>query len=155
MPRRLRGLPQQVARVAGLIGLLSVLGVGLSHWEHEEAELMRYRSALQELTNAVRAMRARAVSAHRTVRLEIDVPRRAFRVVSIPSATSTYGTLEQTIWLPAGLEVLEAPQAGLTVVPGGEGDPASLVFAAPAYNRIFRLRLDPHGRIVLHEERTI
>ena len=118
-----------------------------------ETELERYRFVMADLANAVRAMRAKAMAQRRLHELRIDADEGVVYISASPGSQQIYAAMEQAIWLPEGLEVSEAP-TGLTAQSNGMLTPASLVIAAPAYRRLFRLTTRLNGMVELYEEPT-
>ena len=139
---------------AGLL-LLTMTGVGLplSRFTRQAAELQRYRAAMQDLANTIRTMQARARGKHRPVVLRIDAARGVFQITTLQRGSRAYETVEQTLWLPDGLAISEAP-AALTVLPAGHLTAASILVEARTHNRLFRVTTTTHGAVRLHEEPT-
>ena len=133
---------------------LAVVGVGGSGWLHRAEELQQFRTALQDLTTTMRAIHPRATAKRRPMVLRIDAARGVFQVTSLQNGRRAYETVEQTIWLPEGLQVVEAPPS-LTVLPTGPLSAATIVVVAPSYNRLFRLTTTTEGLVRLDEEPTI
>ena len=148
----------RLARVVALVALLVFVGfsgVWAYRMTQKEAELARFRSAMQELTSTVRAMRAQASAKRRTVQLHIDASHGAFQVISIRRGPHRLDeTLEQTLWLPDGLQISDGPPT-LTALPNGRLSPATIVVTAPAYQRLFRLTTRASGVVQLDEEPTL
>ena len=117
----------------------------------QSMEWASYRTTVQELSDTMRAMRSRAVTQGQGFQLRIDASRGALYVASLRGGAHPYDRIERTIWLPEGLRISEAPGA-VTVSPTGRMSPATLVIAAPAYQRSFRLTTDAQGLVYLHEE---
>lgn len=137
-----------------LVGLVVVGVVGSSFQRRllAQAELLRYRAAMGELAMTVRSMQVQASTQHRTFELRVDATQKRLQMVEIRQTPGgVVETVRQTVWLPAGLEVSEAP-AVLTLQ---VGERASLVIAAPAYNRLFHLMASRSGGVQLHEEQTL
>ena len=150
--------PRLFLRAAALLALLTLIGL-FGVWIHRtvqrEAELSRYRSTMQDLAGTVRAMRSQAAAKRRAIRLSIDAPHGAFQVISAQRGSHrSYETLEQTLWLPDGLQIVEGPPV-LTALPNGKLSSATVVIAAPAYQRLFRLTTRESGVVQLDEELTL
>lgn len=136
------------------VALISVFGASMHRWMWAQAEWGRYRTTMQELTATVRTMPSRALAKRRTMHLRIDAARGTFQVTSAQGSSRTYTTVERTIWLPDGLEILEAPEA-LTASATGRLSAGAIVVAAPAYDRLFRVTTSEAGVVKLHEESTL
>ena len=146
--------PSRLFAIAGLIVLMGGLCVCLNRWTQQETELLRFRSAMLEVAGTVRAMPSRALSKRQTVQLRIDAQRGVLQLTTLqPTRRSSYETVEHTIWLPKGLQIIDAP-AVLTASQTGKLAPASILAAAQAYNRLFRLTTDASGAVQLHEDPT-
>ncbi len=117
---------------------------------HGAHTMASYRLAMRELSESVRAMRARAQAQDRMVQLRIDAAHGQFQVVS-QRYRPRHEVVEQTIWLPKGLSVNEAPKM-VAALPNGFRSAGDIVVAAPAYNRLFRLTMTAQGKVELHEE---
>ena len=151
-PRPPLGTPLLRALAAAtLVLLLSLLGLSLSRAIQEEAGLLRYRSATRDLASTIRSMGARALAGRCTMHLRLDPARHVFQLTAVRGASRPYETVEQTIWLPDGLEISGAPPA-LTASPTGRVSVASMVATAPASNRLFRLTINERGGVQLDEE---
>src|SRR3989338_5584015 len=127
-------------RLIGLAfaGLLGWGGIAVDRWLSGEAELLRCRLAMEELTTMVRAMRAQAVAKGRPLQLRIDAPRGAFRMTSAQAGSTAYELLERTGWLANSLEISDAPDT-LTALPTGRLSSACIIVSAPAQQKRFRL----------------
>ncbi len=150
-PSRLSALAELLRQVAAALLILAVAGVvgGSVHRQlWEAAQLNDYRSTIREVCDAVRLMRWRSASGHRMLELYIDAPRRSFQVVTFEGQSQV---VERTIWLPAGLEILEAPER-LATDRAGRLPEASIVLSAPSQNRLFRVTTTGRGFVQCHEE---
>lgn len=143
----------RVSLAAGLLVLAGFAGLVAHRWVSAEKELLSYRSTMWELTSMVRGMRAKAMTHHRTMQVRVDADRGAFWFASVQGGAKPYETLEETVWLPEGLQISDAPRV-LTVLPTGRFSEASIVVAAPAYDRLFRLTAGETGMVQLFEEPT-
>lgn len=114
-------------------------------------EMASYRATVREVSDALRILRPRALAQQRIMRLRVDSQRRGFQVVTALDATGAYERVDQTIWLPQGLQITEAPSV-VTISPRGELAEASITIVAPDYNRVFRVMVDAGGRVRLAEE---
>ena len=150
--------PRLFLRVTALVALLTLIGlfgVWVQRTVQREAELSRYRSTVQELAGTVRAMRSQAAAKRRAMQLSIDAPHGAFQLISVRRGLHrSYETLEQTLWLPDGLQIIGGPPA-VTALPSGKLSPATIVIAASAYQRLFRLTTRESGVVQLDEELTL
>jgi hypothetical protein len=144
----------RVITAAAFILFTGWLVLSISRAIQGEAELLRYRSTMRDLSITLRAMRAQALAKQRTVQLRVDASRGLFQVTSIQAGLRPYATLEHTIWLPEGLQISDAPPV-LLALPTGTLSSASIVVTAPSYNRLFRLTTDAAGVIRLDEEPTL
>lgn len=140
--------------VTSSLVVVTWLGASAHRQLWNATEFLRYRSTVQELTTTVRSMRAHAIAQRRVVELRIDASRGCFRLASIQERPDPYEMVERTIWLPAGLEINDAPRV-LTVPPSGRLPAVSIVIAAPSYHRLFRLTTDENGRVQLDEESAL
>ena len=118
-----------------------------------EMEWVRYCAILHTLKEIVQAMPAKALARQRSIQLQVDALRGTFRV-AVAQAPHAYDIVEQTLWLPKGLQISDAPGA-LTAFPTGRLSSSSIVVAAPSYSRLFRLTTNEDGRVELHEESTL
>ena len=134
--------------------LVIQIGALANQWMWKQAELLSYRSTMQDLTSTIRAMRFRALARQRTFELRIDAARGGLQVVAIQQKRGGYiQTVERTIWLPKGLEITEAPTL-VTSLPTGALSTGSILVTAPSYQRAFRVTTDPTGEVRLDEEPT-
>ena len=146
-------------RAVGLIELvllLAVIGMAVSSQRQptpDDAQWIRDRAVIQELTNTIRAMRWRAPAARCTIELRIDAQQGRFQLFLLDRAAHIE-MLQETIWLPKELEVIEAP-AVIRASPTGEGSSASIIIEAPSYNRLFRVITQPTGTVRVDEEPTL
>ena len=131
--------------------LVSLAGLTTHRWLWGQAELLSYRSAVQQVAGTVRQMRVRAVNARQSFVMHIDTAARRLQLMAIDTAPGLRESLEQTIWLPPGLVIAEAPEQ-LLVSPAGAMAPASLLFEAAAFQRLFRVRMSSSGVVQLYEE---
>ena len=158
-PSSLASLFEGIRRGLLLVVVLAVAGVlveeCLSFYRQRTAEtaLSEYRTALYDLASTVRAIRTRARNQRQPFELHVDQARRSITISSLSRGSMDYMALERTIWLPKGLEISEAP-LWITAQSSGGLTPASLVFVAPAFQRLFRLITTIHGTVELHEVPT-
>ena len=141
---------ETVILVASL-GLVSLIGARANRWMWSQAELWRYRMTMQELANTVQSMRLRAVNARRTLTMRIDAPARRLQLMAVDAAPLMQESVERTIWLPPGLDIMQAPDR-VTALPTGAMSPVSIIVEAPAFQREFQLHMSPSGAVRLHEE---
>ena len=134
--------------------IVTALGASVHRQMWEAAELLRYRSTMQELTSTVRAMPSRAIAERRTIQLHANAARGVFQLTAVVEKPARYEMIERTMWLPEGLEISEAPTV-VSASPAGRLSRSSIVVAAPSYNRLFRLTTDEQGLVQLHEESTL
>ena len=144
----------RIARGMIVILCLGLAGVGGFRWLHREAQLQQFRTTLQKLAYTVQTIQPRAAARHRPMILRIDATRGVFQLAALQGGRRSYETVEQTIWLPKGLEIAEAP-ASLTVPPAGHLAATTIVVTAPSYNRLFRLTTTARGLVRLDEEPSI
>ena len=135
------------AALAGAAFLVAGLTVCGSH--PYDPALLRYRATLQELGRMAWSLPAMAAALRRPMRIIVDAEQGAVRLVALQAGPRQLERVEQTIWLPEGLEVQQVTEA-FTASPEGWQSPASLTLIAPAYNRLFRVTTD--GRTVRREE---
>ena len=136
---------------AGLALLIGMGGLVAHQWVRGETQWLRDRWVMQELTTAVRSMRARAVATRRVVELRVDASHGTFHLVTLQLASQPYEILEQTIWLPDTLMISEAPER-LRALPNGRLSLSDIVVTAPYSHRLFRLTTDERGDVRLDEE---
>ena len=136
------------------IGLIVWCGASAYRWMWAQAELLSYRSTMQGLTSTVQAMRAQALAKRQTVQLRVDASRGLFQLALVEGHRNPYAVVQQTIWLPKGLEISDAPEM-LSALPSGRLSPASIVIAAPFYNRFFRLTMKESGVVRWDEESAL
>ena len=146
----------RLRRVLAVAVLLGVCGLGIYRATQREAELTRYRSTMQELSSTLRAMRAQAAARRRTIQLSLDPSHGAFQLSSVRAGQhrSSYETVERTLWLPDGLQIIDGPPS-LAALPNGRLSAATIVVAAPAYQRLFRITTRESGAVRLDEEPTL
>ena len=131
--------------IAGCLGGLVIPRLrGAMEWE-------RYRTTVRELTTTIHSTRWRALSQHRAFELRADPVHSSFQLVAMEKRRHGSGIIEQTIWLPRGLQIIEAP-ARLTIGPTGDISTAHVTIAAPLYNRAFHLSTDETGVVRCDEE---
>ena len=140
-----------------LVAFAVVIRVGVSahRWMWEQAQLLSYRAAMQDLTTTVRASQFKAFAQQRMFMLRVDAPRGQFQLVSMAQRPGELiEHVERTMWLPDGLEISEAPTI-LRVFPSGGLASSSIVVVAPAHNLQFHLQTSETGEVQLHEESTL
>lgn len=125
-----------------LLTVIGLLGTTVNRQSKEETDLARHRTLIQELSDTIRTMPRRALAAGSPVELRIDAKRGCFQLVTIVGKRKSAVRVEDTIWLPEGLRVLEAP-AKITASSSGQLSAASVVIVATASNRLFRLTTRP------------
>ncbi len=133
------------------IGIVGLLGSVALPRIRPTMELIRYRSAMQVIAAELRIMRFRAMNEQRTFAMRIDRPSGMIQLVSMEMEPVPREEIERTIWLPEGLELLEAPER-LMIFPSGAMAPASLLAQVPEAGRVFRLTVSSHGIVRLNEE---
>lgn len=134
--------------ITGLVGLLGSFTVPRV-WR--AAEYLRYRSAVDAVASLVRVSRHHALMQREPVELRVDAARGMFALVEFDARTIRTERVERTVWLPAGLEVADAPTT-LRIPPSGDVPTADIVISAPAYHRNFRIITHRTGSVELHEE---
>jgi hypothetical protein len=134
--------------------LIVAVGVQLNRWIRQEEELIRYRAILRELAMSIHTMPSRAQAAGQTVLLRVDAPKGLFQFSTLRTSPRHYETVDRTIWLPDGLQIIESP-AALTVLPSGPLSAATILVEAPEHNRFFRFLTTTQGVVQLHEEPTL
>ena len=144
----------RVLAIVALVGFTGWASVRAQRQAQQQADLMRFRTVLGELTAMVRSMPAHAVAKRHPVQLRIDAAGGAFRLSIQQGGHRPYETLEQTIWLPAGLEVTESPEQ-LIAGPNGRLSEGTILLTAPAYNRVFRLTASASGSVRFDEEPSL
>lgn len=137
----------------GIVAILLQEGLSLYRQAAVDSDLTEYRIGLRDVANTIRAMRAKAVSENHPFELRIDQKQRSFTVASLSSSSPDYVSVERVVWLPEGLEISEAP-LWITAESSGLVTPASIVIAAPAFRRLFRLKTHLGGIVEFHEEPT-
>jgi hypothetical protein len=148
--RRAFTMMETVILVASL-GLVSLIGAKAHRWMSCQAELWSYRLTMQEVASTVRQMRFRAVNARRTFMMRIDADARRLQLVAVDTVPVMRESVVRTIWLPKGLDIMQAPEE-LSASPNGAIPPFSIIVEAPAFQREFQLRTSPSGTVRLHEE---
>ena len=128
-----------------------LIGFSLRQAMQEEAQLLRYRALMDNVTHIVLAMRSQAVAEQRTIELRIDTSEEVFQLASIKQGAHPYEMLEETIWMPFGLHISDAPPV-VSAFPNGQFSDAVIVVTAPMYGRRFRLTTTRAGRVRLSEE---
>ena len=128
-----------------------LIGFSLRQATQEEAQLLRYRALMESLAGTVLAMRSQAVAEQRTIELRVDVSQGAFQLASIEQGAHPYEALEQTIWMPDGLQITDAPSV-VSALPNGQFSEAVIVVTAPVYRRRFRLTTTQAEGVRLSEE---
>lgn len=96
-------------------------------------------------------MPRRALAAGSPVELRIDAKRGCFQLVTLVGKRKAATRIEDTMWLPEGLRVLEAP-ATITASASGQLSAASVVIVATMSNRLFRLTTRPPNLVQFDEE---
>ena len=141
----------QARRLARAIGaavavlLLAAGALRLNDSFQSEAELMRYRATLQKIVTLLRIMPTMAAARRQPFQVKVDEARGAVHLVALQAGgPRSLETVEETIWLPRGLDIHSSADP-LIAWPGGQRSNGSLTLAAPAYNRIFRVRTDAQG----------
>ena len=131
--------------LAGLVGSITISQA------RPTADLIRYRSTMQDLAAQVRAMPSRSENEGRQYLLRIDGPSGVLQVVTREVLPAPAERIDRTIWLPRGLAILEAPEE-LGVQSDGSLPSASILLDAPGVQRTFRLTTHPRSIVQLHEE---
>ncbi len=134
-----------------LVALGGWSGVSIDHWMQQELELVRYQSVIQEIASLMRAMPARAKAKQTIVRLRVDPSRGLLQLTALRDGPASYETVEDTIWLPEGLQIHAAPGA-FTALPTGQRSSSFLMIAAPAHQKLFRFTTGSDGIVRLEEE---
>ena len=144
----------EIVVLAGSIMLVTQIGASAHRWMWHQAELVRYRSAMHELTDTIRVMRVRSLTRRQTTQLRIDPSRGGVQVVAIQGTSGRrVEVVERMLWLPKGLEISDAP-AVITSQPSGALSAASIIVTAPLYQRAFRVTIDNASQVRLDEEPT-
>lgn len=130
---------------AMMVVLAGPVGASTYQWLQEglqeETELTHCRSTMQELSFMVRHLPARAAIARRPVQLLLDADRGMVQVAAVyEGRPQPYDAVLRTMWLPKGLQVLEAPEQ-ITVAPNEMLASTLFLLAAPSHNTVFRLTL--------------
>jgi len=130
--------------------LLGAGGIGSSVHRQlwEVAQLAGYRASMQDLCEVIRTMRWQTTSSRRTLELHSAPSRRSFQVVALEGRGRI---VQRTIWLPEGLEIVEAPER-VIARPGGHLTSGVIIASIPSHNRIFRLTITERGFVECHEE---
>lgn len=134
-----------------LVTVIGLLGTTVNRQSKEETDLARHRTLIQEIRDIIRTMPRRALATGSPVELRIDAKRGCFQLVTLVGKRKVATRIENTIWLPEGLRVLEAP-AIITASASGRLSVASVVIVATASNRLFRLTTRPSALVELDEE---
>lgn len=134
----------QLGGLAGGILLACTLALRVDSSVQHELHRLRHRAALHELTNLVWTMPAMATARRKPLEIRVDRAAGAVHLIVLHGGWRHLETVEQTIWLPEGLELV---QTGEPVIawPGGRRSNGSLVLIAPAYNRLFQLTVSSAG----------
>ena len=139
--------------VAGICAVLFNETLSLYRQRDARATLSEYRGTVYDLANIVRAMRTKAISQRHPFELRIDKTQRSLTLSSLSRGSLDYSALERSMWLPEGLEIVEAP-LWITAQSNGSLTPAEIVITASALQRLFRLTTTLSGTVELHEEPT-
>ena len=140
----------EIVMVIGIAGLFGSMALPRMR---PTMELIRYRSAMQQVAAEIRVMRFRAINEQRTFTLRIDRSSRRLQLVAMDLEPTPRERIEHTIWLPEGLDLIEVPDR-LTVFPSGAMAPASLLAEATQFGRIFRLTVSASGIVQFSEEHS-
>ena len=143
-----------VVEIMSVLALVSLLSTSVYQQAEEQGQLVCYRSVLHTLSDAIRTLAWRTPTRHQRVELRIDRRQRSFTMVVVAVNPHSVDTVEETIWLPEGLEILDAPGA-ITASADGELPPTTIIVAAPVQNRLFRMVTTISGGVQLHEESTL
>ncbi len=144
----------EVVVLIGSVMFVTQVGGVVHRWMWTQAELLRYRSTMADLTGVLRTMYQRAVATHHTTQLRIDARRGELQVVTLHEHLGGHvERVEQAFWLPKGLQITDAPEV-ITYVPSGDLIPGAILVTAPSYQRAFRLTTDRRGEVRLDEEPT-
>jgi hypothetical protein len=139
-----------VVAVAILLGVGAV-GSSVQRQLWEAAQLATYRSSMRELCEVIRTMRWQTTSGRRTLELHSAPERRSFQLVAVDGRGRS---VQRTIWLPEGLEILESTQR-VVARPGGRLTPGAIVVSIPSHHRLFRLTITGRGFVECHEEQVL
>lgn len=136
---------------AMMVVLAGPVGASTYQWLQKETELTHCRSSVQELSLMVRHLPARATMARRPVQLLVDAHRGLVQVTTMyEDGPQPYDEVMHTLWLPKGLEVMEAPER-LVAVPHETMASASFLLTVPSHNTVFRLT-ERNGIVRLDEQ---
>ncbi len=133
-----------------LIGVAGLLGSVALPQVRPTTELLGYRAAMQQVAAELRILRFRAVHEQRTFTVRVDPGTRRLQYVVHEIGPRQRGRVEETVWLPEGLAILEAPSR-LTIFPSGSMSPTSVLVEAPRTHRMFRITLTGDGVVYLSE----
>ena len=137
--------------LAGTVCGALLIALPLRYAVQEETRLLRYRALMESLTGTVRTMRSRAMAEQQIVELRIDASQGVFQLAVVQQGKRPYEALEQTLWLPEGLQISDAPSV-VSAFPTGQLSEAVIVVTAPSYHRRFRLMISQLGMVRLFEE---
>lgn len=140
-----------VAGLVLLLGLVSLLGTVAVPRLQRTAEFLRYRAAMEDVTNLIRTMRHRAIAQRTTYELRVDAARGVIQLVETSVDAHHPERVYRTIWLPAGLEISDAPPV-VSASPTGAFAAVHVMVTAPAYDYHFLILTRPSGQVELHEE---
>jgi hypothetical protein len=152
--RRTRWRAAGAFQVIAWVALLIILASSAQQGSWRQAPLLHSRSVVQEVGETIRSMHWRVATTHQPMELRIDAHRHCLHVVAFEGRTRVVEIVERTLWLPEPLKILEAP-AVLRITPNQPHEAVTLLFAAPAYSRVFRMTVRPEGRITLREEAAL
>ena len=134
---------------------VSELGLWAHHWMWEQGQLLAGRTTMRDVARTIEVMRFRAAAQHRPFELFIDPSHGRFQLMARRDGPqASVGWVERTIWLPRGLQIVDAPTV-LTVSPTGPFPTTSIIVNAPASERRFRLTTNETGIVQLDEESTL
>ena len=134
--------------VAGLLGTMALPRI------LPTMSLMRYRSAMQQVAAELRIMRFRAINEQRPFIMRIDSGSGRIQLFAIDKTSTQREWIERTIWLPDGLDIIEAPEE-LLVSPSGDIAQGALLSRVADFHRVFRLTVTAGGIVRLNEEPSI
>lgn len=144
----------KAAQVGAFVLMTALVGASVNGGTRRDAiELLRYRATLQELSDAIHTMHWRALSQRWIVELRVNESRSGFQVVAI-EGTPRMEIIERTMWLPEGLQLLDAPDR-FTVDSTGRLPRLSLVLRAASHNLLFRVTVTQEGFVQVREEPTL